>query len=145
MAAMHRIIENGLLLLPTIPTGSGPFPGRERQWLNDEGVSNDERWAAACLYLALMTETCLSLVGAKGPILVEGPFASNEAYLQALASLTLREVAALSGSTGTSQGAALLAGALLPPETPSTGYQCILPGLGAYRQEWWNRLVLFEC
>jgi sugar (pentulose or hexulose) kinase len=145
LAAMPRIIENGLMLLPNITTGSGPFPGRERQWLNDEGVSNDERWAAACLYLALMTETCLSLVGAKGPILVEGPFASNEAYLQALASLTLREVAALSGSTGTSQGAALLAGALPPPETPSTRYQGILPGLGAYRQEWRNRLGLFDC
>ncbi len=66
-----------------------------------------ERYAAACLYLALMTEACLGLIGARGPVIVEGPFALNETYLEILAALTGRDVIALPGSTGTSQGAAL--------------------------------------
>jgi sugar (pentulose or hexulose) kinase len=141
LAAMPQVIENGLMLLPNIAAGSGPFPGRERQWLNDAGVSNAERWAAACLYLALMTETCLSLIGAKGPILVEGPFASNPAYLQGLASATSREVLALSGSTGTSQGAALLAGVPSTAGAQSEPYRGNLPGMADYRQSWHDRLA----
>ncbi|WP_105384935.1 FGGY-family carbohydrate kinase [Neorhizobium alkalisoli] len=141
LAAMPQVIENGLMLLPNIAAGSGPFPGCERQWLNDAGVSADERWAAAFLYLALMTETCLGLIGAQGPILVEGPFASNHAYLQALASATSREVIALSGSTGTSQGAALLAGAPSTAGAPSEPHRGNLPGIADYRQSWLHRLV----
>jgi sugar (pentulose or hexulose) kinase len=109
LAAIPGTIAKSMMLLPNIATGSGPFPDRQRQWINDEDASPDERWAAACLYLALMTETCLALIGAKGPTMVEGPFSSNIAYLKALRSLTGRELVALPGSTGTSQGAALLA------------------------------------
>ncbi|MGK6312346.1 FGGY-family carbohydrate kinase [Neorhizobium sp. DT-125] len=110
LAAMPKVIEKRIMLLPNVAAGSGPFPGQERRWINDAGASPDERWAAACLYLALMTETCLRLIGAKGPVLVEGPFSSNPVYLQAMRTLLGREVIALPGSTGTSQGAALLAG-----------------------------------
>jgi len=112
LAAMPKTIEKQITLLPNIATGSGPFPGHERRWINDAGASTDQRWAAACLYLALMTETCLELIGARGPVLVEGPFSANPAYLQAMCSLLGRDVTALPGSTGTSQGAALLAGIL---------------------------------
>lgn len=109
-AAIPAVIAREMILLPNLATGSGPFPGRSSEWLNDVGATPAERWAAACLYLALMTETCLGLIGADGPILVEGPFAANPAYLAALSAVLGRPVMALPGSTGTSQGAALLAG-----------------------------------
>jgi sugar (pentulose or hexulose) kinase len=61
-------------------------------------------------YLALMTAECLSLTGAEGPTVVEGPFAGNRLYLEMLASATHRPVEAVQrGATGTSIGAALLA------------------------------------
>jgi sugar (pentulose or hexulose) kinase len=139
LAAMPDVIEKGLMLLPNVSGGSGPFPGRERQWVNDIEVSTDQRWAAACLYLALMTETCLDLIGAKGPVLVEGPFSANPAYLQALAALLGREVMALPGSTGTSQGAALLAG-ISPASKPCRIVPAPTWDIAAYRTAWHERL-----
>lgn len=139
LAAIPHVIEKGLMLLPNVSGGSGPFPGRERQWINDTGATIDQRWAAACLYLALMTETCLGLIGAKGPVLVEGPFSANPAYLQALSALLGREVVALPGSTGTSQGAALLAG-ISPATKPGRIVPAPTWNIDAYRTAWHERL-----
>jgi sugar (pentulose or hexulose) kinase len=61
-----------------------------------------------------MTQSCLELLGADGPIIVEGPFAANSIYLHALAGFAGRDVIAVSGTTGTAMGAALLAGAAVP-------------------------------
>jgi sugar (pentulose or hexulose) kinase len=94
------------------------------------------RWAAACIYLALMTRTCLDLIGAHGSVLVEGPFAGNNVFVRALAALVGRDVVALPGSTGTSQGAALLAGV----HPISSREMCIAPldveGLQTYADIW---------
>ncbi len=84
-----------------------------------------------------MTDACLGLIGAKGPVIVEGPFALNEIYLKLLAALAGRAVLALPGSTGTSQGAALLTGI-----RPVSGAETHVPpaeiaGLSAYRDRWY--------
>ncbi|MBB5667670.1 sugar (pentulose or hexulose) kinase [Rhizobium leguminosarum] len=139
-AAIGRVIEKGMLLLPNIAPGSGPFPGKASRWIGAEGASREERHAAACLYLALMTDACLGLIGAKGPVIVEGPFALNETYLKLLAALAGRDVLALPGSTGTSQGAALLTGI-----RPVSGAETHVPpvevaGLAAYRDRWYAAL-----
>jgi sugar (pentulose or hexulose) kinase len=66
--------------------------------------------AAASFYLAMMTATCLGLIGAQGPTVVEGPFAANSPFARMLAAATGRFVVAAGASaTGTSVGAALLA------------------------------------
>ncbi|WP_082475568.1 FGGY-family carbohydrate kinase [Rhizobium sp. Leaf341] len=107
---LRTVIARGMMLLPSVVTGCGPFPSMTAAWIAAEGASDDERHAAVCLYLALMTQESLQLLGAGGPILVEGPFAQNSHYLAALAAFSGRQVLALEGSTGTSLGAALLAG-----------------------------------
>jgi sugar (pentulose or hexulose) kinase len=135
MAALPAVLAQNLMLMPNLAEGSGPFPGAKRAWLHADEATLPQRWAAACLYLALMTETCLSLIGAKGPTLVEGPFAANPVYLKALRSLLDRPIIALPGSTGTSQGAALLAA---PQALPQKGNE-VAPrpqDLSAYRQAW---------
>lgn len=136
MNVLPGVIEKRLMLLPNIATGSGPFPGRQMRWLKDEGASSDERWAAACLYFALMTQTCLDLARAKGPILVEGPFALNALYLSLLTGLTGREVIAVPGSTGTSQGAALLAGIAPAARKGVSAVAIDEVDLVGYREQW---------
>ncbi|SFB33933.1 Sugar (pentulose or hexulose) kinase [Rhizobium sp. NFR07] len=136
LAVMPGVIARRIMLLPNLAEGSGPYPGRPARWLGEAHASNAERWAAACLYLALMTQTCLKLIGAGGPVLVEGPFAHNRVYLDALAALVGRDVLALPGSTGTSQGAALLAGI-----RPASGSEISISpsdidGLQAYADIW---------
>ncbi|MEF0941113.1 FGGY-family carbohydrate kinase [Rhizobium sp. BR 362] len=140
-AALETVIGKGLMLLPNVVDGSGPFPGKTRRWIGDASANPAERLAAVSLYLALMTEACLGLIGAKGPIFVEGPFALNHAYLSALSSLTQSNVIALPGSTGTSQGAALLTG--IRPTAPSENppIRGDLPGLQDYRLAWHRALA----
>lgn len=135
LATLPDVLAQNLMLLPNLAEGSGPFPGATRAWLHADDATPPQRWAAACLYLALMTDTCLGLIGAKGPTLVEGPFAGNPVYLRALRSLLGRPVIALPGSTGTSQGAALLAAPHALPQK-GTEVETLPQDISAYRQAW---------
>jgi sugar (pentulose or hexulose) kinase len=139
--ALEIVIDKGIMLLPNVVEGSGPFPGKAMRWIGDASASPAERLAAASLYLALMTEACLGLIGAKGAIFVEGPFALNRAYLSALSALTGSDVIALPGSTGTSQGAALLTGIRPAAATASQPIRAELRGLQDYRQAWHTALA----
>jgi sugar (pentulose or hexulose) kinase len=104
----RRVITDRVMLLPAVEVSSGPFRGRRSTW-SVEPRSAGERAVALSWYLALMTGTCLSLIGADGPIVVEGPFARNGDYLDMLQACTGRPVEPASGSvTGTSVGAAML-------------------------------------
>ncbi|EJJ25354.1 FGGY-family carbohydrate kinase [Rhizobium sp. CF142] len=136
-AVITDVVAKGIMLLPNVAPGSGPFPGKVSHWTNVDDASREERYAAACLYLALMTEACLGLIGAKGPIIVEGPFALNETYLSLIAAITGRDTMALPGSTGTSQGAALLAGIKPVSGVEKHFLPQAIPGLSAYRERWY--------
>lgn len=106
---LDAALSEPLLLLPAVQRGSGPFPDQSSAWLPARPAEAGRLLAAASFYLASMTAASLDLIGAAGPTVVEGPFATNEAFLLMLAAASRRPVAAEAGSTGTSIGAALLA------------------------------------
>lgn len=135
-AALPGVLTRGIMLTPNLAGGSGPYPGLKSAWLQAETAGVADQWAAACLYLALMTETCLDLIGAKGPVLVEGPFASNEVYLDVLQALLGRSVLAVSGSTGTSQGAGLMAGVSLASHSRAIFGYADQELIAAYAARW---------
>lgn len=110
LEAESKVVAARHMLLPSVPAGSGPFPSVGARWTIDErALAPDERVAVVSFHLALMTATCLDLIGARGEIVVEGPFAANAAFLRMLAAATGRQVLADSHSaTGTSLGAACL-------------------------------------
>ena len=114
-AEIDAVLGGAALLLPAVEPASGPFQGREARW-TEARLAPGERAAAVSFYLALMTATCLELIGAEGPIVLEGPFTANAAYRRMLAAATGRPVLRPdAGSTGTSLGAALLAMPTTPP------------------------------
>ncbi|KXO78415.1 FGGY-family carbohydrate kinase [Brucella anthropi] len=130
-----RVLAQHIMALPSAVPGCGPYPNSNLRWINADMASEAERYVAACIYAALMTETCLHLLGAGGPVIVEGPFAGNPVYLEALSNFTGRDVEAVSGSTGTSLGAGLLAGATVPEKHG----RIFRPGneaYAAYRKQW---------
>jgi len=118
--AVHRVVEERVLLTPGVVPGCGPFPAAEHRIVNASALNADETYVAASLYAALMTKACLDLTRAAGPIIVEGPFARNALYGGALSQATGRRVISVSSSTGTSVGAALLA---LGSSTPSASQE----------------------
>jgi sugar (pentulose or hexulose) kinase len=136
-AALQTVLDKNLMLLPSVVTGTGPFPECTARW-TEEPTSPAETRVAASLYEALMTMTCLDLIASDGPIVVEGPFAANPIYLAALHTLSDRPVHASEATTGTAIGAALLTGIELT--VPMHAVTERIDGLQTYAQAW-NRLV----
>lgn len=139
------VLARGAMLLPSVEPHSGPYPGRRHSWsVAEDSLSDGERAAAASLYLALMTATGLSLIGAQGTVLLEGPLAGNVAYRAMLSAASGLPVRGAEG-TGASIGAALLwqgTGAPAPGSrgdasaaTPSADFSTHA-GLTAYAARW---------
>lgn len=140
-AAARAALADDVMLLPNVVAGSGPFPGQAMRWVH-EPVSDTQRYAVAGLYAAMMTARSLELIGADGPIVVEGPFARNRLYLRALASVCGRDIVVGQGGTptGTAEGAALLTG-ISVPHLPETVIPPGLLDLTTYRQRFLERLA----
>lgn len=103
------VLDQLLMLLPSVETGTGPFQNRTMQWLEKEPpVGSGQRAVALSFYLALMTGTCLDLLKGEGPTIVEGPFARNAEFVAMLKAITNRPIVTSEAATGTSIGAALL-------------------------------------
>jgi sugar (pentulose or hexulose) kinase len=113
--ALAAVLADQTMALPTFATGTGPFGHQRGRWMrygsevHPSELTPTVRAAAASCYAAFVTETCLTLAGAKGSVIVEGPFARNSAFLGALAGVVGRPVLARPEATGTTEGAALLA------------------------------------
>jgi len=117
---LSRLADASAWLLPATVPGTGPFPDDVAEW-TVERSGLDERFGAGAVdsviagYLAGMTLIGMGLAGAAGETVVEGPFAQNENYLQALAAGTGRALLLSSSRTGTSIGAAMLIGSPAAP------------------------------
>ncbi|WP_088342584.1 MULTISPECIES: FGGY-family carbohydrate kinase [Rhodomicrobium] len=102
------VLGKRTFLLPSVQTGCGPFPRRKAEWVCDGALPPGERRAAASFYLAMMTASCLQLIGADGPTITDGPLAGNALFTQMLAAATGRPVIAETACIGPCAGAALL-------------------------------------
>ncbi|ARC39007.1 carbohydrate kinase (plasmid) [Paracoccus yeei] len=133
-------LDAGLMILPAVEPGSGPFRGRTMAWTRPP-AGDGQRMAALSWYLALMTDSCLRLVGAQGPVIVEGPFARNGDFLDMLAALRGEGVETATSATGTSVGAALLC---LPPRAAPATRTWPVPAradaLRLHARRWYDRL-----
>jgi sugar (pentulose or hexulose) kinase len=106
------VLAKRIFLLPSVQAGHGPFPSRKAAWISQGAtLGPGERRAAISFYLAMMTATCLELIGADGPIIADGPFARNDIYVRMVAAAAGRDVIA---AVGTRIGAALLAWPSMP-------------------------------
>lgn len=141
-ADVDAALAGNLFLLPSVQPGCGPFPQRRSEWIGEGSISPGERRAAASFYLALMTATCLELIGAEGPIVADGPFAHNDLYLRMLAAASGRKVIAnTEGGVGMRAGAALLTSpSASPPQHSDVPVEA--PGqLWADYARQWNALL----
>ncbi|QRM54204.1 FGGY-family carbohydrate kinase [Sinorhizobium sp. BG8] len=141
-AAVTSVLARASMILPSVPEDSGPFQGKHAEWTvaRDE-LSEEEVQATIAFHLALMTSTCLGLIGAEGPVIVEGPFASNPAYLAMLKASTGREILTGASVTGTSAGAACLAaGNVAQPRLQPFGRDSS-DEMKAYAEAWASRAL----
>ena len=131
------VISKGILIMPGRVPGVGPFPHARGGWRGAAPVGTVEKLASATLYLALMTQTCLELIGIGQRIILEGPLARNLPFAQCLSALTKVAVHLSEDATGTATGAAMLLTQthqdqkLTAPVMPAA-----LDGLAAYAKTW---------
>jgi len=112
LADADDVVKGAIMLLPSVVPGCGPFPGQTHRWTAPATPGQIE--VAMGYYLALMTAECLSLIGADGPTMIEGPFAANPWFLAMLQAATGRVVTPSTDRTGTAVGAALLFDTTIP-------------------------------
>lgn len=140
-ADLAPLVARGTVALPAFVEGTGPFPHRRGGFAGPAAETPVERAALASLYCALVADVMLDLLGAAGPLIVEGPFAANGAFLAALGGLRPgATVVASADASGTAGGAALLAE--WPPkevsasDEPAPESRVEVPGLRKYRDAW---------
>lgn len=136
MQDIENAIKTNTMALPGIVSGVGPFPHGKGGWDRAEPNTLPLRTAGATLYIALMTDTCLRLAGTGERIIVEGPFAKNQLFIQLLASLTGNPVYASGDATGTATGAAMLLTEPREPDLPDAVEPADIDGLKEYASRW---------
>ncbi len=132
-------VLGGIYLLPAVEPNTGPFAGRAASWVGTAQTQGEEL-VALSYYLALMTHTCLDLIGAKGPTVIEGPFAKNADFLAMLAAIRPDGFEVAASATGTSVGAAMLC----IPDARAPETTRVSPPedsrLAAYAADWWRHV-----
>lgn len=122
------LAERGVTAAPSFTDSGGPAPGTGNKGKITGRIETDAEHASlASLYCAQMSALALQKIGNINPVVVDGPFAQNTAYLELLAScLPQVKILAATGSAGTALGAASLA-LMSPDGRPSRDVPSIDP------------------
>ncbi len=136
--SLVQLLATPCYALPAFSDQGGPFAGKAGRIVDEHGkdAAPHDPATLAALYCALMTDLLLDVLGARGPVIVDGPFATNDVYVAALAAL--RPESAILPSTetqGTSLGAAQLADPRWLAQLPAPAPRPALD-LAPYRARW---------
>lgn len=131
-----KLIANNVYLLPTFSGAAGPYPNSTGGWENEPNDVID-RHAITGLYLALMTDTILGLIGSKDHLLIEGRFAKETVFIRALATLRPQQKIYVSNADNdVAYGALRLVSPDLPPQSKLTPVMPLDIDLQVYAETW---------
>jgi L-fuculokinase len=134
---LDQVLAEEAMALPSFSPTGGPFQGRTGRLVGAERLSPGALAALATLYLALVTDRMLDLLGASGEIIIEGPLATSPLFGPLLSGLRpATPVLRSSDRSGTLGGALVLAGRT---DTSTPLEACIAfedARLPAYRRKW---------
>jgi sugar (pentulose or hexulose) kinase len=138
---LQRLIDRQTMALPCFASAGGPFGGRAGSVTGPAPQTAQERYALATLYCVLMSDYCLTALGAsQGEIVVEGSYTGNPYFAPLLAALRPGQaVVSSDDASGTTCGAWMLAhwpGAADAATAAGGAAPLALPGWAAYRARW---------
>lgn len=149
---LQVLIDQGSMALPCFSAVGGPFAGRAGRIEGPAPQGRQQAYALATLYCVLMSDYCLSALGATGPVVVEGSFTDNPHFAPLLAALRQQQTVASSADTsGTSCGGWMLHHwGETPHGSNSVASPLQLRGWAEYRQLWrallnGDRLATWQC
>jgi sugar (pentulose or hexulose) kinase len=137
--AVASVIAKRAFALPSFAPG-GPMPGHQGQFIGP-AVDGEERAAVAMLYVALMTDLSLDLIGSENTIVIDGGLVKTGLYASVLAALRPNQTVHTSANP---EGSAFGAAALVFDAAGQNPFvdDCVMAtaaniaGLEDYRQEW---------
>jgi sugar (pentulose or hexulose) kinase len=142
VAAADAAVATGAVILPTFAAGTGPYGRYSGRWLSTP-ADPLRRWAAVCLYAALLTDTTLDLIGSKDCLIIEGRFSACTLFVAALAALRPdMAVYAAPSSIDVALGALRLLQPTLPPVGTLARVRPLKIELNAFRKRWRQESLL---
>ncbi|MDH7803315.1 MULTISPECIES: FGGY-family carbohydrate kinase [unclassified Rhizobium] len=137
--AVAAVIAQGSFALPSFAAG-GPMQGHAGHFIGP-AVADEERAATALLYVTLMTDLSLDLIGSQNTVVIDGGLVKTGLYAAILAALRPDQTIHTSANP---EGSAFGAAALVFDETGgnpfvndcSVAQPATIPGLDAYRRAW---------
>jgi len=134
-------VEAGIFALPAFQMGVGPYPRHRGGWI-DRPEDQLGRRAVAGLYLALMLDTALGLIGASERVVIEGRFIDDAVFAQTLKSLRPAQSIYLAPSGNSlCHGALSLVDSALVPDALLTEVQPLPFTIGRYAAQWCEQLA----
>jgi len=135
------LIAQGTLALPDFSGTGGPYLGRTGRIVGPVPATPGQHAALATLYTALVTDTCLDLLGPADEVIVDGAFADNALFCGLIAALrTGQPVRVSDKANGTVVGAALLWGWEARTAAAPLSLRDVAPaevaGLADYAERW---------
>lgn len=129
-------IGAGAFALPTFQKGVGPFPEQRGCWVSPPDDQLGRR-AVAGLYLALMADTSLGLIGSGERLVIEGRFAGDPVFTRALAALRPAQAVYLSQMPDNVPfGALQLVDSGRPPQAALARVEPLAVDLKDYAGQW---------
>lgn len=86
LEAARNCLASGAMILPTQTEGIGPFAGHKGAWVN-RPADPLQVTAAMALYVALVADAALDLIGSENILVIDGRFGNAAVFTQALAAL----------------------------------------------------------
>ena len=134
-ASVVRAIEAGEMILPSGVPGVGPFPVSRRA--HATMPRSHDIVALAHLYVALLADVSLDLIGSCDTVLVEGRFAQAPIFVRALAALrSTTKILVSADENGVARGALRLANIRAASEAPLETASPLPVDIREYRQRW---------
>lgn len=134
------LAKAGVFALPAFQKGVGPYPNSRGTWIRRPADQIGRR-AVAGLYLALMANASVELIGSKQAFVIEGRFAKDPVFTRAFATLRADEAVYLSDLEHSIPfGALRLLKPDVRPQVPLTRVDPIPCDLKKYAADWRKRV-----
>lgn len=139
LACLPALIRRGTGATPGFVPGVGPFPDAAGSW-RDKPDDPLELRAGTDLYLALVANTALDLIGSRDRLLVDGLFAQDAVFTTVLAALRPDQAVFTSNAEhDIAYGALRLIAPDLPPPCELKKVDALDLDIGAYAAAWQER------
>ncbi|OYV39973.1 MAG: hypothetical protein B7Z80_05830 [Rhodospirillales bacterium 20-64-7] len=117
LAGLRAVLAADAAAYPNFCAAGGPFPGMRGRLERAAGLDGQGRAALATLYVALLADELLNMLGSAGRILLDGPLAANPLFAPALQTLRpADEILVAQARDGMVMAALALAGGASPHE-----------------------------